>query len=82
MPPHNSKKKHDYDKRIFRLLDILNKLDRREKVHTQELADAYNVSIRSIQRDLELLSEAGFLIAPPPSIKVSMNLPKDSRLKR
>ena len=64
MPPHNSKKKRDYDKRIFRLLDILNKLDRREKVHTQELADAYNVSIRSIQRDLELLSEAGFLIAP------------------
>ncbi len=55
----------DYDKRIFRLLSILNKLDAGQKISSRELAEDFNVSLRSVQRDLELLSRAGFLLSSP-----------------
>lgn len=48
-----------YDKKIFRLISILNKLDA-GKVHSSKLAEAFGVSQRSIQRDLELLNMTGF----------------------
>ena len=55
-------KKGTYDKKFFRLLSILNKLDRGEKVSTQSLAKEFNVNIRTIQRDIDLLNGTGFLI--------------------
>ncbi len=58
-------KDKDYDRRIFRLLAILNKLDAGQKISTLQLAGDFNVSLRSIQRDLSLLSTAGFLISSP-----------------
>jgi predicted DNA-binding transcriptional regulator YafY len=53
-------KNRSYDKKIFRLVSILNKLDTKGKVKTSELAKEFNVSVRSIQRDLELLNMTGF----------------------
>ncbi|MBU4305001.1 MAG: WYL domain-containing protein, partial [Candidatus Omnitrophica bacterium] len=55
-------KKGSYDKKFLRLLSILNKLDRGGKVSTQSLAQEFNVSIRTIQRDVDLLNKTGFLI--------------------
>ena len=49
-----------YDKRIFRLIYTLNKLDNGASVSTKELANEFNVSTRTIQRDIELLNMAGF----------------------
>jgi len=50
----------NYDKKIFRLLSILNKLNNRGKVFVKSLAEEFSVSVRSVQRDLKLLLEAGF----------------------
>ncbi len=58
MPPKNK----NYDKKIFRLVRILNYLDKGKKVSTRELAEEFNVTPRTIQRDLELLNMAGFPI--------------------
>lgn len=60
-----SPKNRDYDKRIFRLVSILNKLSTHKDVVSRELADEFNVHIRSIQRDLELLNMAGFPLTSP-----------------
>jgi len=55
----------NYDKKVFRLLSILNQLDSRKKVSTRELAREFNVSLRTVQRDLELLyMTTGFSIKP------------------
>ncbi len=59
-----SQKTKSYDKKIFRLLYCLNKLDRGGKVCTRELSREFNVSLRTVQRDLELLNMAGFPLAP------------------
>ena len=53
-------KKGSYDKKIFRLVYILNKLDTENKVLTSKLAIEFNVSPRTVQRDLELLNMTGF----------------------
>ena len=58
-------KQGSYDKRIFRLLYILNRLDSGQKVFSRQLAKDFNVSIRSIQRDISLLTVTGFLIHSP-----------------
>lgn len=50
----------NYEKKIFRLLSILNRLDNRGKVKIIDLAKEFKVSVRSIQRDFKLLSEVGF----------------------
>jgi predicted DNA-binding transcriptional regulator YafY len=55
-------KKGTYDKKFFRLLSTLNKLDRGEKVTTQFLAKKFDVHPRTIQRDIGLLKDTGFLI--------------------
>jgi predicted DNA-binding transcriptional regulator YafY len=52
----------DYDKKVFRLLAILNMLNARKRVTAKDLCEEFNVSIRSIQRDLKLLNETGFPI--------------------
>lgn len=49
-----------YDKKIFRLMSVLGLLDSRKTVLTRELAEQFNVSIRTVQRDLELLDMTGF----------------------
>lgn len=43
--------KHDYDKKLFRLIDILGKLYREENLSIDEYAQEYNVSTKTIQRD-------------------------------
>ena len=52
--------KKTYDKKIFRLWAILNKMDSGKKVYTSILAEEFGVSVRSIQRDIELLNIVGF----------------------
>ena len=51
---------HSYDKKIFRLLYILNKLDKERALTSGELAEEFNVSLRTVQRDIELLNMTGF----------------------
>lgn len=55
-------KNTSYDKKIFRLFYILNQLDSRKKVSTCELANEFNVSLRTVQRDIMLLNTTGFPI--------------------
>jgi len=57
-------KNRNYDKKIFRLWAILNKLDAGKKAYSSKLAKEFNVSIRSIQRDIELLNMVGFPVEP------------------
>ena len=61
---HISTKNASYDKKVFRLFSILNQLDSREKVSTSELAREFNVSLRTVQRDIVLLNTTGFPIIP------------------
>jgi len=44
--------KHDYDKALTRLINILNILNTGAGVVTKDLAEEFNVSVRTIQRDL------------------------------
>lgn len=53
-------KNNSYDKKIFRLIYILNKLDGGNDIKTSELATEFNVTQRTVQRDLDLLNTAGF----------------------
>lgn len=53
-------KNKDYDKKIFRLIYVLNKLNSNAPLKTAELAEEFSVTRRTVQRDLELLSTAGF----------------------
>lgn len=55
-------KNRDYDKKIFRLVNILNRLDSEKCVYSRNLTEEFNVSMRTIQRDIELLNMAGFLL--------------------
>jgi predicted DNA-binding transcriptional regulator YafY len=43
--------KHDYDKTLYRLTTILSKLNSGEVLSVKELAEEFNVSTRTIQRD-------------------------------
>ena len=43
--------KHDYDKTLTRLVNILSKLNDGDLLSTKELAEEFNVSTRTIQRD-------------------------------
>jgi len=43
--------KHDYDKKLFRLINILSKLYNDENLTLEEYAQEYNVSVKTIQRD-------------------------------
>ena len=53
-------KNKSYDKKIFRLIHMLNRLNSGNLFRTSELAEEFNVTSRTIQRDLELLNMAGF----------------------
>ena len=52
----------EYDTKLFRLIRILNELDSSKAVHTTNLAKEFNVSVRTTQRDINLLDKAGFPI--------------------
>ena len=56
-------KNTSYDKKVFRLFSILNQLDSRKRVSTGELAREFNVSLRTVQRDIVLLNTTGFPIS-------------------
>ena len=58
-------KKGTYDKKFFRLLSILNKFNRGEKVSAQSFAQEFYVNVRTIQRDIDLLKGTGFLVTSP-----------------
>ncbi|MEI8012322.1 MAG: HTH domain-containing protein [Candidatus Omnitrophota bacterium] len=53
------KNKH-YDKKMYRLIAILNQLNSARFVRTRDLAEEFNTDIRTIQRDISLLNMAGF----------------------
>lgn len=44
--------KKDYDKTLFRLLNILTKIDNDERPKTKELSEEFSVSMRTIQKDI------------------------------
>ena len=53
-------RKKEYDKKIFRLMYILNSFESKGKVSVKELASEFKVAARTVQRDLELLNSTGF----------------------
>jgi len=53
-------KNQDYHKKLYRLVRILNRLEMDGKVTPRQLADEFNVSMRTAQRDLELINMADF----------------------
>jgi len=58
-------KKKDYDKRVHRLIRILNLLDSGSRVSSKTLAEEFNIHVRSVQRDLDLLNRTGFPLFSP-----------------
>jgi len=44
--------RHDYDKAMFRLSTIIARLNLGERLHPQDLAEEFNVTVRTIQKDL------------------------------
>lgn len=54
--------KKDYDKKLFRLIKILNVIQESKKTNTSELATEFNISRRTAQRDIGRLASAGFPI--------------------
>ena len=58
-------KNKDYDKKMFRLLTMARKLEAGKLATTREFSEEFNVTARTVQRDLELLNQAGFLITSP-----------------
>lgn len=51
-----------YDRKIFRLIFILNRLEAERRVTSTDMAREFNVSLRTVQRDIELLNMTGFPI--------------------
>ena len=54
-------KNKNYDKKIFRLVSILNKLNGGGKVRSSELAGEFNVSVISKDASFDLFQRFGFL---------------------
>lgn len=54
--------KKDYDKKLFRLIKILNVIQESKKTNTANLATEFNISRRTAQRDICRLIAAGFPI--------------------
>lgn len=52
--------KKDYDKKLFRLIKILNVIQESKKTNTADLAAEFNISRRTAQRDIGRLITAGF----------------------
>ena len=54
--------KKDYDKKLYRLIKILNVIQDSKKANTSDLAAEFNTSRRTAQRDISRLITAGFPI--------------------
>ncbi|MDD5644108.1 MAG: WYL domain-containing protein [bacterium] len=52
--------RREFDKKIRRIVTILNKLETKKVVKTIDLASEFNVSLRTIQRDINLIDTTGF----------------------
>ena len=52
----------NYDKKFFRMMVILSELDAGKIVATSELAKRFNVSVRTVQRDMDLLNTVQYPI--------------------
>jgi len=48
--------KKEYDKRTFRMIDIVSRLSNSPKVSVDELCEEYNVGIRTLQKDIKELN--------------------------
>ncbi len=48
-----------YDRKLFRLICVFREFHSKKKVNTRELANEFNDSIRTVQRDLGLLQSLG-----------------------
>lgn len=53
-------KNKDYAKKLYRLSRIIYKLSTQRGVSTRELKEEFDITIRTAQRDIELLNQAGF----------------------
>lgn len=53
-------KNHAYDKKFLRLVAILYRLGTIGRIRTPELACEFNVTLRTVQRDLNLIQQGGF----------------------
>ena len=61
--------------RIYRLLGLLSVLAEVEHITVQELAVRFEVSRRTILRDIDTLNEAGFPVASRPVSYTHLTLP-------
>lgn len=52
----------DYDTKLFRLIRILNKLESSHSVSVKSLSEDFDVTVRTVQRDICRLMSAGFPI--------------------
>jgi len=50
-------KKTDYDKILYRLVDMLGRFNDGQRLSAREMAEEYAVSVRTVQRDIARLSE-------------------------
>lgn len=51
--------KHEYDKRIFRILAILKHLKTKGDIDISKLAKEFDVTPRTLQRDIRILRDIG-----------------------
>lgn len=68
--------------KLERLLAILSLLSERDRVRTKELAEKFEVSRRTIYRDLESLSQAGFPIVSYAGRNGGLSLMKNYKMDR
>lgn len=62
---------HSYDKKLFRLVKMLNLLQEKGKIDTLALAAEFDISRRTAQRDILRLATAGFPVAESENEKGS-----------
>lgn len=58
--------KKDYDKKFLRLVVIIYRLATAGRIRTPELAREFNVALRTVQRDLDLIQQGGFPLIRTP----------------
>ena len=79
--PKKSKRFEASTKKLHRIIAILRMLDNRERCTRKSLADKFNVSIKSIERDLSDLNSAGFAIVFDKGLKTYSFVDQNFTLK-
>lgn len=59
-------KNKNYDKKFLRLVVIIYRLGTTGRIRTTELAHEFNVTLRTVQRDLDLIQQGGFPLIRTP----------------